>query len=167
VTTPECTIVDMAASRSRDEVEEMISQAVIRRLTTEAKLRGAAGVAGRRPGAPQLRRIMDIRTFRFTRSGAERAFIPIALRAGLGMPLVNHVVHGYEVDFYFPDIGLVVEIDGFTYHQTAAQRAKDLERDQVLTALDLKCCRFSAGQIRYESERVEEVLRSLAARLRR
>ena len=159
VTTPECTIIDMAARQSREDTEEMISQAVIKRLTTEVKLRAAADAAGRRPGAATLRRIMDIRAFRFTRSGAERAFIPIALRAGLGMPLVNHVVHGYEVDFFFSDIGLVVEIDGFTYHQTAAQRAKDLERDQVLSSEhNLVVRRFSAGQIRYEAERVERVL---------
>ena len=159
VTTPECTIIDMAARQSREDTEEMISQAVIKRLTTEESLRAAAGAAGRRPGAATLRRIMDIRAFRFTRSGAERAFIPIALRAGLGMPLVNHVVHGYEVDFFFPEIGLVVEIDGFTYHQTAAQRAKDLERDQILSSEhDLIVVRFSAGQVRYEADHVERVL---------
>ena len=159
VTTPECTIIDMAARQSREDTEDMISQAVIKRLTTEERLRAAAGAARRRPGAATLRRIMDIRAFHFTRSGAERAFIPIAHRAGLETPLVNHVLHGYEVDFFFPSIGLVVEIDGFTYHQTAAQRAKDLERDQVLSSEHgLIVRRFSAGQIRYEADRVERLL---------
>jgi very-short-patch-repair endonuclease len=166
VTTPECTIIDMAAGQSREETEAMINEAIIRRLTTQQKVRAAADAAGRRPGAKELRRIMDIRTFRFTRSQLERAFIPIALSAGLPRPLTAQVVNGYEVDFYWPELGLVVETDGLTFHRTAAQQAEDLKRDQTHMAAGLTCCRFSHGQIRYEPKRVGQVLRDLAAQRR-
>lgn len=166
VTSPECTIIDMAATSPRDDVEAMINEATIRRLTTQEKIRAAADAAPRRPGAKPLRRIMDIRTFRFTRSALERAFIPIAVRAGLPRPLTAQVVNGYEVDFFWPELGLVVETDGLAFHRTAAQQAEDLRRDHAHMASGLTCCRFSHGQVRYETWHVEATLRKLAAQRR-
>jgi very-short-patch-repair endonuclease len=165
VTTPECTIIDMAASWSRDDTEGLLNEAVIRRLTTVKKVRRQIDLVGRRPGAKALRRIIDIRTFRFTRSKLERAFIPIALRAGLPRPLTAQVVNGYEVDFYWPELGLIVETDGLAFHRTPAQQAEDLKRDQAHMAAGLTCCRFSHGQIRYEANRVEQVLGEVRRRL--
>lgn len=165
VTTPECTITDLAATEPRDEVEAMINEADIRGLTDPAKLRSYLDTVGRRPGARPLRLMIDIRTFRFTRSTLERALIPIALRAGLPRPLTCVYVNGVEVDFYWPDLGLVVEADGLTYHRTPQQRAEDLRRDQVHVAAGLTCLRFSHGQIRYEPQAVENVLRSVRERL--
>jgi hypothetical protein len=163
VTSVERTIIDCSATLARDDIEEMVNQATIRRLTDPERLRRAAVCAGHLRGAAKLRRILDIATFRFTRSALERAFIPIALRAGLPRPLTAQVVNGYEVDFYWPDLGLVVETDGLTYHRTPQQQAADLKRDQAHTAAGLKCCRFSHGQIHYEPPYVEAVLRRLAA----
>jgi very-short-patch-repair endonuclease len=158
VTTAECTITDLAASEPRGHVEAMINEADIRGLTDPEKLRGYLDTVGRRPGARPLRRMLDIRTFRFTRSKLERDFIPIALRAGLPRPLTRQVVDGYEVDFYWPELKLIVETDGLTYHRTPQQQARDLERDQAHLASGHTCCRFSDGQIRYEADGVEAVL---------
>lgn len=162
ITTPEFTIVDLTQTKSRDEIEGMINEADIRRLTNPEKLRAALDEMGAIPGKKRLRHILDVRTFRFTRSGLERAFIPIALRAGLPRPLTNQVVEGYEVDFYWPELKLVVEADGLTYHRTPAQQARDLEREQALEAAGLTVRRVSHGQIRWEPERIEAVLRKLA-----
>lgn len=164
VTTIEDTIIDCTTILARDDVEHLINQADIRGLTDPEKLRGAAERAGKRPGARELRRIIDIATFQFTRSQLERAFIPLAERAGLPRPLTAQVVNGYEVDFYWPELGLVVETDGLRYHRTPQQQAADLKRDQAHTAAGLTCCRFSHGQIRYEPRYVEGVLRLLAQR---
>jgi hypothetical protein len=165
VTTPECTLIDLAATRTRDDLEEGINQADIRRLTNPERLRRALDEVGPRPGARTLRLVLDIATFRFTRSRLERAFIPIALRAGLPRPLTAQVVNGEEVDFFWPDLGLVVETDGLTYHRTPQQQAKDLKRDQKHIASGLTSVRFSHGQIRYQPKEVEAVLRDVAARL--
>jgi very-short-patch-repair endonuclease len=166
VTSVERTIIDCSAVLARDDIEEIVNQATIRRLTDPEKLRRAAGRAGHLRGAAKLRRILDIATFRFTRSALERAFIPIALRAGLPRPLTAQMVNGYEVDFYWPELELVIETDGLTFHRTPQQQAEDLKRDQAHTAAGLKCCRFSHGQIKYEARYVEGVLRRLAAQCR-
>ena len=76
------------------------------------------------PGVGRLREILDRRTFRYTRSELERVFIPLARQAGLPMPLTSVDVNGHEVDFYFPDLELVVETDGLTYHRTPPSRQR-------------------------------------------
>ena len=160
VTTIECTLIDLATILARDDLEGAINAADIAGHTNPERLRRAAANAGRRPGAARLARILDIATFRFTRSQLERAFIPIALRAGLPRPLTRQWVNGVEVDFYWPELGLIVESDGLTYHRTPQQQAADLKRDQIHTATGHKCFRFSDGQIRYEPGHVERILRS-------
>jgi very-short-patch-repair endonuclease len=75
-------------------------------------------------------------------------------------------VNDYEVDFYWPNLKLIVETDGLTYHRTPSQQAEDLRRDQIHTASGHTCCRFSHGQIRYEAGHVEVILGKLAAQRR-
>lgn len=75
-------------------------------------------------------------------------------------------MNGFEVDFWFPDLGLLVETDGLTYHRTPAEQARDRLRDQVHTAAGLLPLRFTHAQVRYEPEHVERVLSAVAARLR-
>jgi very-short-patch-repair endonuclease len=166
VTTAICTIVDLAGRLSRDEVEQAINDADIRGLTDPVKFRKALDRMPPRPGVGMMRDILDRRTFRFTRSRLERAFRPIARRAGLPEPQTRCWVNGFEVDFYFAELGLVVETDSLTYHRTPQQQAKDLLRDQAHSATGSAPLRFSHGQIKYEPGHVEETLRAVAHRLR-
>src|SRR5439155_10560062 len=107
----------------------------------------------------------DRRTLTFTRSALERWRLPIARRAGLPKPLTRVYVNGYEVDFYFPELGLVIETDGGTFHRAPAQQTADRRRDQTHTAAGLTVLRFTHGQIRYEPSYVLETLRTVARRL--
>ena len=167
ITTPACTIVDLAPRLSRDGLEEMIGQADLLGLISPVALRIVAGRYRNRPGAPRVIATLDRRAFRLTRSKLERLFIPIAVRAGYPVPLTRQWVNGYEVDFYWPDRGLVVETDGLTYHRTAAQQAEDLVRDQTHFASDLTPLRFSHEQVAYEPEYVERTLVAARRRLGR
>jgi very-short-patch-repair endonuclease len=76
-------------------------------------------------------------------------------------------VNGFEVDFYWPDLGLIVETDGLRYHRTPAQQSRDRLRDQVHTAAGLTCLRFTHEQITFHPAHVEHTLRATAERLRR
>src|SRR4051794_17065421 len=109
VTTPACTIIDLAPRLTRDGLEEMIGRADVRGLVTPEKLHATAAACKNRRGAPRVIALLERRTFRLTRSKLERLFIPIAVRAGLPVPLTRQRVNGFEVDFYWPDLGLVVE----------------------------------------------------------
>ena len=86
--------------------------------------------------------------------------------AGLGPPLTQQWIHGFRVDFVWPDLGLVVETDGLRYHRTAAAQARDRLRDQRLAAAGLTVLRFTHAQVRYEPAHVKRTLAATAARLR-
>jgi very-short-patch-repair endonuclease len=70
-------------------------------------------------------------------------------------------VAGYRVDFFWPDLQLVVETDGLRYHRTAAQQAKDRERDQALVSAGFIVLRFTHGQVAFDRSHVSATLRSV------
>jgi hypothetical protein len=85
--------------------------------------------------------------------------------AGLSVPLTREWVNDFEVDFFWPDLGLVVETDGARYHRTPARQTRDRERDQAHTVAGLTQLRFTEDQIDFEAPYVIETLRSVARRL--
>ena len=165
VTTPICTIIDLAAQRSRDEVEGIISEADKRGLTDPEAIRRALDEIGPHPGVAILRKVLDRRTFVLSDSTLERRFLPIAREAGLPLPITRRYANGFRVDFHWPELGLVVETDGLTYHRTPGQQAKDRVRDQVHTAAGLTCLRFTHEQIYFDPPHVQAILATVASRL--
>jgi very-short-patch-repair endonuclease/predicted transcriptional regulator of viral defense system len=166
VTDPVTTLIDLATSLSRDALESAINAADRRDLIDPERLRDAVNRRNRTPGVAILRKTLDRRTFTLTDSELERRFRPIGRNAGLPPPETQVQVNGYRVDFYWPDLGLVVETDGLRYHRTAAQQTVDRERDQAHAAAGLVPLRFTHAQIRYEPARVERTLATVAARIR-
>jgi very-short-patch-repair endonuclease len=168
ITTPVQTLIDLATRHGTPQMERAMNEADRPGLVRTDDLRKALDDHPGEPGVARLRAIIDRVTFSYTRSELERAFLPLVRRAGLPMPRTSVHVTGFEVDFHFPDLGLVVETDGLTYHRTPAQQAKDHERDQAHTAAGLTPLRFTHGQIRYEPGHVVRTLRATAThRLRR
>ena len=142
-----------------------INEADKRDLVDPETLRSALDAMTPRPGVGILRETLDRRTFTLTDSALERLFLPIARRAGLSAPETGQIVNGYKVDFYWPDLGLVVETDGLRYHRTPAQQATDRLRDQAHAAAGLTPLRFTHAQVRYEPAHVQETLTAVARRL--
>jgi very-short-patch-repair endonuclease len=162
------TIVDIAPGLARNDLEGAVNEADKRGLIDPETLRAALDDLPPRPGVRILRETLDRRTFVLTESALERYFLPIARRAGLTeLPLTGAYLNGHKVDFYWPRLGLVVEVDGLTYHRTPAQQATDRRRDQAHLAAGLTPLRFTHGQIRYESGHVEQVLAEVTNRLLR
>lgn len=165
VTSPVCTLVDLAARRGRAAVEAAINEADKRDVMDPETLRAALDGTPRRPGLGVLREVLDRRTFTLTDSELERLFLPIARGAGLSQPKTGEWLNGFKVDFYWPELGLVVETDGLRYHRTAAQQARDRLRDQAHAAAGLTPLRFTRAQVRYEPEHVQATLAAVARRL--
>jgi hypothetical protein len=155
----------MALRLDRRGTERMINEADKYDLVHPPRLRMALERRAGEPGVARLRHILDRRTFRLTKEELERRFLPLAHKAGIPVPLTGHVVNGFEVDFYWPDLGLVVETDGLRYHRTPAEQARDRLRDQAHTAAGLTQLRFTHEQVRYEPEYVTRILAQTARRL--
>ena len=160
-------MIQIAPRLSLGELERAINQADKKGLVDPERLRtaldGFAGTAGVRP----LREALDRRTYAMSRSELERRFRSIARRAGLPKPETCVMHNGWEVDFLWRDLGLVVETDGLRYHRTPAEQNRDRRRDQAHLAAGDTPLRFTHGQVHYEPEHVELTLRAVAARLRR
>lgn len=165
VTTPIQTLIDLAPRLDRRGAERMINEADKYDLVHPPALRKALDARAGEPGVAKLRHILDRRTFRLTKEELERRFLPLARKAGLSVPLTGSRVNEFEVDFYWPDLGLVVETDGLRYHRTPAEQARDRLRDQTHTAAGLTTLRFTHEQVRYEPEHVSGVLAQTAKRL--
>ncbi len=166
VTDPAATLIDLAASLPRNELEAAINEADQLGLISPASLRAAAETRPDRPGSAALRKTLDIRTFVLTDSELERLLVPIARRAGLPKPATDRYVNGFKVDFFFSELGIVVEADGGRYHHTPSQRHRDTLRDQTHAKAGLIPLRFTHGQIAYHPSHVHDTLAAVAARRR-
>jgi len=165
VTTPICTLIDLAASLSASQTERAVNQADKLDLVDPEQLRQALDHTDPRPGIAPLRKLLDHRTFTMTDSENEQRFLPIARKAGLPKPETQQWVNGFRVDFYWPELELVVETDGLRYHRTPAQQAEDRLRDQAHAAAGLTPLRFTRAQVRFDRAHVQRVLAEVAARL--
>jgi len=161
------TLIDLATRLTERELEAAVNEADKLDLVDPDSLRSALEPRAGQRGVAALRRLLDRHTFALTDSELERLLLPIARRAGLPEPLTKHRLNGFRVDFYWPELGLVVETDGLRHHRTPAEQARDRRRDQAHAAAGLTPLRFTHAQLRWEAERVERTLDSVARRLRR
>jgi very-short-patch-repair endonuclease len=165
VTSPAQTLIDLACRHDRLTVERMIDEADRLNLITPPKLRAALDSHAGQRGVARLRTWLDRRTFRLTRSRLERLFLPLVQEVGLPVPETKVWVNGFEVDFFWPELRLVVETDSLRHHRTPAQQSRDHLRDQAHTAAGFTSLRFTHEQVRYEPEHVRAVLGDVARRL--
>jgi very-short-patch-repair endonuclease len=166
VTTPTCTLVDLAAGGDREETEAAVNQADALDLIDPETLRSELGAMSHRRGIPALKTTLDRRTFRRTDSWLERRFLALVRRTELSLPQTQRHPDSVRVDFLWPELGLIVEADSLRYHRTPAQQATDRRRDQRHAAAGLTTLRFTHAQIRYEPGHVEATLNSVASRLK-
>ncbi len=153
VTTPVRTLIDLATELTPNRLERAVNEADKRDLIDPEALRERARRPRRRAGrASRSATLLDRHTFRLSDTELEVLFRPIAAQAGLPVPLTKEMVNGFEVDFYWPDLGLVVETDGWRYHRTASAQTRDALRDQTHTASGLTPLRFSHYQVSYEPD---------------
>jgi Protein of unknown function (DUF559) len=161
VTNPVQTLIDVATELMPMRLERAVNEAdkldLVDPETLRAKLHDHPG----EPGVRTLRTMLDRHTFWLSDSELEIYFRPLAAAAGFPVPLTKHWVLSYETDFYFSDLGLIVETDGLRYHRTPAQQARMVKRDQTHVAAGLRVLRFTHWQIAHAPNEVVDVLRRI------
>lgn len=165
VSDPVATLIDLASSVNRDRLEEAVNEADRLNLIDPEELRGAIQSIRKRPGVGRLRELLDRQTYRVTHSVLEREFLRLVRDTELPLPRTQVDLNGYRVDFYWPELGLVVETDGLRHHHTASQQTTDRRRDQVHAEAGLTTLRFTTAQVRFEPDGVRSTLTSVANRL--
>jgi very-short-patch-repair endonuclease len=167
VTSPPRTLADLALRLSEHELEAAINEADRLDLIDPGRLRRELEGMRGQDGVSALIRLIDRQVFRLTDSELERIFLRLVRSSDLPIPQTRAFVNGFRVDFFWPELRLVVETDGLRYHRTPAQQARDRRRDQVHTAAGLTTLRFTHSQIRFEPSDVGEVLFRVIDRLGR
>jgi very-short-patch-repair endonuclease len=166
VTSPVRTLVDQATRLRPLQLERAVNEADkldrVRADVLHASLDGYRG----QPGVASLRKLLDPLSFRLSDSELEQRMRPLARGAGLPTPETKAWVNGYEVDFFWPELGIVLEADGLRYHRTSSQQRRGLERDQAHLAAGMWPLRFSHWQIKHDPKHVRRILRSAVARAR-
>jgi very-short-patch-repair endonuclease len=165
VTNPVQTLIDLAIELKPLRLERAVNQADVLDLVDPEVLRTALDGHVGEPGVKTLRTMLDRHTFRLSDSDLEILFRPLARAAAFPLLLSKHWVLGYEVDFFFPDHGLIVETDGLRYHRTPAQQARMVKRDQKHTAAGFRVLRFTHWQIAHAPTEVTDVLRKIRPHL--
>lgn len=161
------TLIDVATELRPTGVERAINEADKLDLIDPEILRASLDIYQGERGVGVLREILDTQTFRLSDSDLEILFRPIAAAANLATPLSKQMVNGFEVDFYWPDLGLVVETDGLRYHRTPSTQARDARRDRTHTLAGMTPLRFTHYEVKYEAAKVMRALKQAAALLKR
>jgi len=81
-------------------------------------------------------------------SFVQQLLLPEAIISDIVFDVENEF-HSQQVDFYIPQVKLVIEIDG-TQHNEKLQKSKDLQRDSFLRRNGVKTIRFTAKSIKEE-----------------
>jgi very-short-patch-repair endonuclease len=166
LTQPVQTFLDLSAVAGPRTIERAINDADKLDVIDADALRRALDNRAGEPGVRPLRRILDKHTFRLSDDELERLFRPLAAATGLPTPHTKQLVDEFEVDFFWPELGLVVETDGWRYHRTPSAQTRDALRFQAHTAAGLTPLRFSHWQVKYEPRHVQDILSRTAANLR-
>jgi very-short-patch-repair endonuclease len=158
VTTVARTLVDLTDVFNEEQLTNAIHEAAYHRIFSATATRAAmARAPGRRLKVLQAALRNHAKGSAGTRSRLEDRFLHLARAAQLPEPEKNVDVHGFEVDYSWPE--LCVEIDG-PGHERPRSKVDDRIRDVALRARGITVLRFKEADI---DERPEWVLAQLAA----
>jgi Protein of unknown function (DUF559) len=133
VTTVPRTLVDLSDVLSAHQLANVIHEAAFRKLFDERAVRAAMTRANGRHNLHVLHKALELNASGSagTRSELEDRFLAVTCKSGLPEPLVNTRVQDIEVDFHWPDLNLIVEVDGPGHTRPRTAR-EDEERDARL-----------------------------------
>jgi hypothetical protein len=163
VTTVPRTLVDLSDVLTAHQLANVIHEAAFRKRFDERAVRGAMNRANGRRNLHVLTKALALNASGSagTRSELEDRFLALTSRSGLPEPLVNTRVRDVEVDFRWPDLNLIVEVDGPGHTRARTQR-EDERRDASLRAAGQTVLRMVDHEIDQEPQTVAASLLSAA-----
>jgi very-short-patch-repair endonuclease len=130
------TLVDLADVQPEKRLANAVNEAEMKGLFDLRQVERVLARLPGRKGRHKLNRVLA--AYRpvqpFFRSRNERFVHDLCREHGLPTPRVNTWVHAEEVDFFWPEAGLVLEFDGGAVHRTTKAFYEDRERDRALAA---------------------------------
>ena len=158
VTTIPRTFLDLASIWNIDQLDSAFSQADREGLIRFSELKEAAQRGKGWTGVGKLREVIagwDPESTR-TKSELENAFQRVCHRHRIPIPDVNVMVAGFEVDCFWRDEGLIVELDSFRHHRSPRELERDKERTAALEDRGYRVLRLSYRMVTREELKTAE-----------
>jgi very-short-patch-repair endonuclease len=144
------TAIDFAAYATSSELHHTFAEARAKHRLTDPGLNSAlARLPTNHPGAAIVRSMLNSNET-YDRSKAERIMRTLCTQAQLPQAIVNRRLHGFLVDFLWPNADLIVEVDGYGTHGTRRAFETDRRRDQVHAAAGFVVIRVTWNQLQDE-----------------
>jgi very-short-patch-repair endonuclease len=156
------TIVDLADVLEDRRLRAVVNEAEVLRLfdlrTIEATVERLSG----RRGAPRLRRVLAGYTDAPGYSTSEAERLLLCLCRDYGLPQPSRIfVSGYELDFFWADARLAIEVDGRLFHATRRAFEEDRSRDRQLAALGIQVARVTWRDLTGDANRLAAQLEAI------
>jgi len=166
VTTPARTLLDLAGLLDEHRLTRAAERAEALRLTSPTSLQTLLDRYPKRPGTPNLKRLIEEHRIvpTTTANDLERRFLTFLDANGLPRPLINESLDPNTTpDFRWPNHRLIVELDGFETHGTRQAFERDRARDRRLLADGWRVARVTQRQL---DDDPDEIAAELTAILR-
>lgn len=161
------TLLDLGARVPPEILETAVARAITSRRTTARRLQQMMEDPHfGRPGAGALRQVLATYTDRSgTAEGLLEVLVERAVRTGrLPAPVRQHWVRAggrrYRLDLAWPEQRVVVEADGYSYHASPAQLARDRVRQNALVVVGWLPLRYTWAAARADGP---GIMRQVAA----
>jgi very-short-patch-repair endonuclease len=144
-------LLDFSEVSTPRELERAFDEARTQRL-----IRDLDDLLKRHPGRHGAKALAALTGARptLTQSEAEEMLLALIRRAGLPLPEVNVRIGPWQLDFYWREHRLNVEVDGHRYHSLEKAIARNHARDADLQARSIKVIRVTAREITQTPEAV-------------
>jgi hypothetical protein len=167
VTSRARTLLDISPRLPSKQLTRTVNNALREHEVSQDALSDVIGRNPLHPGATLLTPFLDLPGGNPTNSYLEDDFLPFLATYGLPTPLTNVIVNGRQVDVYFPEHNLIVELDGWGYHNTRHAFETDRERDAHQLAHGIQTVRITKDRVTAnparEAERLQSILDLAAA----
>lgn len=148
-------LIELAAAEKQSELDRLIMQCVRKRILDLEAIEAALARHARRPGVARLKQALRAyRPHRDRHSDLERAFDKLIAGTVVPPPQTNVVIDGWELDCYWPEAALVVELDGRDYHTAVGDMEKDKYKDSRLLLQGIRTMRVTELRLELEPHRV-------------
>jgi hypothetical protein len=159
-TTPMRMLADLGSVAPATMVEVVLDRAEAARLVTIAAVEWELARLARRGrrGVGALREVLDRRALLETPPDGvlEPRFARLCKQAGLPMPVFQHPVGRFEVDFAYPDLWIAIEVDGYGPHSSPSAFQRDRHRQNDLVVRGWLVLRFTWADVVRRPERVAQ-----------
>jgi very-short-patch-repair endonuclease len=144
-------LVELSNTERQTELERLITEAVRKHVLDFTALEQTLARHERRPGLAKLKQALrDYRPRANRTSNLERAFDELIAGTDIPPPQRNVYINNWEIDCYWPEYKLVVELDGRNYHSSLQDMERDRRKDADLLKLGIGTFRIT--DLRFELE---------------